>query len=158
MNNLFTLRKADLNDCQILLDWRNDDKIRKWCGDQSMIELSDHQKWFEKALLDDSVVIYMASDDSGQLIGTVRFNQIDLSSAMISINLSPEKIGAGYGSRLIEYASKYYLKQYPKVNEIQAEIMKVNEVSIRAFEKSGYVYCEVLLKNSIEFEKYIFSR
>jgi len=50
-NNLRQLQEEDL---AIILQWRNDDKIRHFMFNSDVIALADHQAWFQRTVKDES--------------------------------------------------------------------------------------------------------
>ena len=56
------LRRATLEDCEILYEWRNDELVRKNSFCQEYIEQEEHIKWLRNFLDDKLCRIYILID------------------------------------------------------------------------------------------------
>ncbi len=133
------LRGVKRDDCRDLWIWRNHPRARKWSFCHDAISYPDHEKWFAKKLGDRRARIYIAEDIRGRKIGQARF-EVFPSSAMISVNLNPMFYGRGFGSKVIEGATRTFLEERPQVKEITAEVNAANIASIKAFKRAGYEF------------------
>lgn len=129
------LRLADFSDKDILLEWRNNIKVREKSFNSRIISKEEHEKWFNEALTRKDVILLIGVLDKKR-IGVVRFN-INEKIAKISVNVEPESTGKGFGPILILKGLKF-LFENTECEEIIAEIKVDNIVSIKAFSKSGF--------------------
>jgi UDP-4-amino-4,6-dideoxy-N-acetyl-beta-L-altrosamine N-acetyltransferase len=75
MNNIITIRKLQINDLSMLLDWRNHADVRKYMLSQHEISPAEHLEWFECVSLDPSRHQLLVLD-GGIPFGFVQFSSI----------------------------------------------------------------------------------
>ncbi len=129
------LRNADISDKDILLEWRNNPKIREQSFNSEIISREEHEKWFNDVLKREDIILLIGVLENKK-IGQVRFNLND-EKAKISVNAAPEFIGKGLGHILIVKGCNFLFENTFCV-EIIAEIKPQNTASIKAFSKSGF--------------------
>jgi RimJ/RimL family protein N-acetyltransferase len=140
-------------------------QIMMWRNDPTTLSMSYHQEpkiwkdfWSEYL---DTYFLYapeiypLFAVSNGKKIGFLKFSPVnhpkDLSKLTvdISINLSPEIRGRGFGSKILT-ACRYFLKERG-VQSIYAEVLSHNTVSIKVFQSAGFLLIEQ--KNKIIDEK-----
>jgi UDP-2,4-diacetamido-2,4,6-trideoxy-beta-L-altropyranose hydrolase len=147
------LREASMDDSQMIWSWANDAVTREASFSSAPIPWETHSAWFSRKLTDPQHVMLIALSDSMEPLGQVRY-QIQGNEADISINLAPERRGAGYGSRILKLADKWLFRK-DVVKTIHAYIKPDNLASKKAFTKAGYVYRETTIVDSISAEHYV---
>jgi RimJ/RimL family protein N-acetyltransferase len=126
------LRKATLEDAEILLKWKNDSETRKWAMvTHDKIKIEDHIKWLDKhykeiAIITDGKVDY----------GNIRINKEEIAIVI-------DKKYRGYG-----IAKKVLAKI--KTNRI-AKIVDGNIASMRLFIGAGFKLVAHKYKNGIGY-------
>jgi len=140
-------RKADLSDMQKVYDWRNDVSVRKYSHNSEIIGFAQHQEWFKNVVKEPNRPILIGCIGNKEL-GVVRFDISD-NVAEISIYLTPDRQGMGYGAGLISAGEKWLKNQFPNVNKINAEILTENRASSKIFETCGYKSNTVIYQKSI---------
>ena len=131
-----SLRDATQDDCRDLWVWRNDPDIRKNSFNTQEIRFEEHQAWFQKAIGDKNIKIYIAEYENRFKAGQIRFDTKD--EVLININLNPDFLGKGLGSQLIAMSTKSFLQQNPGVKKVVAMVLEENDISKKAFQKAGY--------------------
>lgn len=144
---LFRLAVPD--DAKFFYDIRNEESVRKFSMNTEFIEYSQHEKWFTESLKNKKSVMLVAMSRDSKRIGYSRFNLGD-GIALISIGLSKEFRGKGYGTRVIKESCDLLLDNFG-VSRIAAQIKKDNLISIKAFEKAGFAKIKEC-KGIIDFE------
>lgn len=129
------LKRADISDKDILLEWRNHPKIREQCFNSEIISRETHEKWFNDVLKREDIILLIGVLENKK-IGQVRFN-LNNEKAKISVNVAPELIGKGLGPILIIKGCEFLFKN-TRCKEIIAEIKPHNIASIKAFAKAGF--------------------
>ena len=129
------IRRADISDKDILLEWRNNPKIREQSFNPKIISREEHEKWFNDLLKREDVILLIGILGNKK-IGQVRFN-LNNENAKISVNVAPEFIGKGLGPILIVKGCNF-LFENTNCNEITAEIKPHNTASIKAFSRAGF--------------------
>lgn len=141
------LRKATLNDADMLLGWRNAVENRRYSLDQKIINQEEHVNWLTEILSDSKMFLLIAESDKKPL-GVMRYDIIG-STATVSIYLKPGEAGKGIGSAILQNGCIWLRQQVPSVEIVEAKILSDNIASIKAFEKTGFkqsytVYKKVL--------------
>ena len=129
------LRPANQSDCGILLQWRNDPRIRKNFFNSESVEEGEHRRWFNALLKDDNKILLIGVLKEKR-VGQVRFDIHD-KMAKISINVSPKLLGKGLGPYLITKGCAYLFRK-TRVKEVIAEIKPENEVSRKSFQYADF--------------------
>jgi UDP-2,4-diacetamido-2,4,6-trideoxy-beta-L-altropyranose hydrolase len=130
------LRKATMEDCNSLYQWRNAEETRRFIFDPAPILLEEHRKWFVASLENHNRVL-LIGESNGVPVGVLRYD-ISGSNALISIYLVPGTQGQGIGTQLIRSGSRWLKENIPQILTIEAEVMSLNVPSIKAFINAGY--------------------
>ena len=131
------VRKATLNDLDLLFTWRNHPKIRSVSKNPELISYEEHSAWFKKAIGAEHYTILVASFQTGQDIGVIRFHQQG-TYAEISIYLDPEMLHQGIGAELLRLGEKWMLDNCSWLTEFRATVLGENMASHRLFQKAAY--------------------
>ena len=132
---------------EMLWEWRNDPITREMSNNNEKISWEDHSCWYEKVLLDNSRKLYLG-EERGIPIGVVRFDKCDNEEYVyeVSINISPESRGKGFGKKLITNGIRRLLKEVANCKLIRAEVKKENESSNKLFKSCGFTSIKVELE------------
>jgi UDP-2,4-diacetamido-2,4,6-trideoxy-beta-L-altropyranose hydrolase len=130
------LRLARRDDCALLWHWVNEPVVRAVSFSSEFIPWEQHVQWFESKINDENCQFFLAVNHQGAPIGQARFESQD-KEAIISTSIAKEFRGLGYGSLLIEMASRR-LFEITNVSQINAYVKIDNDLSKRAFAKAGY--------------------
>ncbi len=129
------LRHATFSDRDIVLEWRNNIKIRENSFNSQIISKEEHDKWFNDVLKRKDIILLIGLLGKKR-VGQIRFN-INKKIAKISVNVAQDSIGKCFGPILILKGSRF-LFENTDCKEIIAEIKADNIASIKAFSKSGF--------------------
>lgn len=127
--DLLVLRDATMEDCQLLLTWRNDADTRAASRNTAVVMEPTHRNWLVNTLKSDFHRLLIA-ELSGVPIGVIR---LDLEEECeISWTVAPEARGKGLGKRMVSAA----------VNTVTAPVKAVIRVgnvgSQKVAEASGF--------------------
>ena len=139
MANSIRLRKATLDDCRTLFDWRNDPVTVAMSLVSEPVPWENHVAWFESSLQNPKRHLLVA-ELAGQPVGTIRFDDVD-DTAEISITVSPDQRGKGMGTSLLD-AADGWAREELGLDRVIARIKETNPASIAIFKKSGYEITE----------------
>lgn len=139
MTNSIRLRKATLDDCRTLFDWRNDPVTVAMSLVSEPVPWENHVAWFEGSLSNPKRHL-LVGEFEDHLVGTIRFDLVD-DTAEISITVSPDQRGKGMGASLLGAADEWARTELG-LNHIIARIKENNPASIAIFKKSGYEITE----------------
>lgn len=131
------LRPVRQQDCKLLWEWANDSEVRAASFSSEPIPWEKHLQWFSNKFNDSNCYMFIILDNQDEAIGQVRFQRQDRNHAEISISLDKNKRCSGYGSRIIDIATKEIFTR-TSLQVVYAFIKPTNEISIGAFEKASF--------------------
>jgi len=132
-------RIANLDDSDLVLNWRNDPMVRKNSRDRSVVSAETHNSWFvDRIRKCVTEPIYIFSQDNHE-VGFTRLDLIDSETGKfeVSIAVRSEMRGKGYGSIILSMTVDA-ARQMTNAREITGNVRKDNYASIKLFERSGF--------------------
>lgn len=129
MHSDISLRRASMDDLEILLEWRNDSITREASHNTKEVTRDEHEQWLKATLNNPNRQLYIA-EENGTPVGTVRADFSD-GSYELSWTVSQEARGRGIGKRMVALLANQIK------NSIRAEIKVGNVASVRIAENSG---------------------
>jgi len=131
------IRKADITDIMDIYQWRNDRHSRSMFLNTSAVSLPEHTKWFETALKENSILVFIGINGAGK-IGITRFDlNVNTNSSEVSINLNPEMRGKNMSFDFLSSSIMIYKKDH--LVKLTATIKHENKASLRIFGKCGFL-------------------
>lgn len=127
------LREADINDAEIILEWRNDKFTRQHSFSKDTIDLETHLKWFHSKLSDENCFMYILIDNT-ERVGHLRIDKIN-DIGKISYMIAPDKRKMGYGKQIIKLVEK---AANSKINVLAGLVENFNEASRKCFIANDY--------------------
>lgn len=131
-----SLRKCSENDIMRVFKWSNDETVRKNSFNSERILFEDHKSWFLNKITDKNTLFLIALVNSVPA-GVIRYEKLE-SHAIVGLLVSKEFRGQNLAGKFLIESAKLYFKN--ATSPILAYIKKENIVSIRTFEKAGYLY------------------
>ena len=136
-----TLRKADINDAEILLEWRNDPDTIKNSVTQEKVSFFGHLAWLYRTLNDPNIELYIAVDNLVP-VGTIRLDYTEAGRGgmpeewVVGITVAPVARKKGYGLAILKEAIDNHRNR-----NFMALVRSTNLSSKTIFKKCGFVYC-----------------
>lgn len=130
------LRPACLEDVDLFYEWVNDPLVRKNSFHTDLIPRENHVSWFEKALGDVNVVIYVLMEGAAP-VGQIRFN-LDGDVAEIDYSISPQNRGRGLGRKILSLGIDAIKKDRPQVCRVIGQVKPGNKASASCFIENGF--------------------
>lgn len=158
LDNELTIKRADASDCRDIWQWRNHNEVRKWCFNKNEIPYDQHKAWFDKNIDNPRILLYVGLTPEGIKVGQVRFDLQENDESLVNVCVNPELFGKGYGTKLIDAATRKFMEQQASVGVIVAEIFDDNIASKKIFTKARYVYDKVVEKEGLKVNVYLFKR
>lgn len=137
----FIIKFAAIDDMKDVFDLSNDDLVRQNSFNQEKIDWENHQKWFKNKLRDENCIFIIIRDFNNNLISQIRFDKINDAEGDISISISPDFRGKGYGTKVLKAVSEKIISEQ-KIKKINAYVKNENIASKTIFEKAGYILME----------------
>lgn len=105
------LRRARIEDAQLLLSWRNDPETRLQSKSTEEISVEDHIQWLTKILKNSQIKLYIA--EVNQIpVGTVRSNRDRDGTLELSWTVAPIHRGKGLGKIMVmQFVQKLHPRQ-----------------------------------------------
>ncbi len=119
---------------KMVLEWRNNDNIRKWMIIKEKIELENHLKFID--ILSSRVdKKYFLVKQNGKAIGVIDFTNINQSSTEFGLYTNPNlrRIGKVLMNLILDYAFETL-----KVQKLIAYVSKDNSIAIKLYYKYGF--------------------
>lgn len=146
-----TIRHAESEDEQLLLDWANDPDTRRNAFSSKQISSDEHHKWFQGRLgMREKYILYIGETNAGEPCGQVRFEQAE-EKWEISYVVAPQYRGYGLGRVLLEAAIE---RLRAEIGEclLVAQVKTENVASRKNFDALGFLCI------SREPDRYIYVR
>jgi RimJ/RimL family protein N-acetyltransferase len=131
-----TLRHATTGDSDLLLAWRNDPVTIAMSMTPEPVTPEEHINWFSHALADDARTLLIAEADNTP-VGTVRLDTFADGEYEVSITVSPDHRGQGFGQAILAAANTLAFTALG-VHRLVATVKEDNHASRRIFERTGY--------------------
>jgi len=140
-----TLRAARTSDCTRLLEWVNSpDSLAAKLKTHAPIASVEHVRWFERAMADNDIVIYIVESD-GSACGQIRFTrQFDNEAStaphwLVDIFVCDSFRGAGVARSAMEKAMhRLLLDKRHTFAAFVAEVIHENPASLSLFHRLGF--------------------
>ena len=135
------LRRAELEDSDLVLGWRNDAEAIRQSVSGSAVEAAVHQLWFEGVLQSSTTMLLIAETElkTGITpIGMCRFDLLKAGVFAVSINMGPNFRGRGLGGTVLQSGIAFLKGEVSVPLAIEAVVHESNSPSLRVFEKTGF--------------------
>lgn len=126
------------SDVQMVLDWRNDSKVRVWSYNPELISRQDHKKFIHN-LLSRLDIGYWLIKKGDQFIGVFNLSRCNFveKQAYLGTDVAPDLIGKGYG-RMVMDCIEYIALTVLGFNTLKLEVLENNINAISLYEKCAY--------------------
>lgn len=154
----YALRRASMDDMDMLFSWANDTTVRKNSFHSEPIPYEEHVRWFHNMMESDDAFQYIFVETDGSEskdIGQIRLNinsdsdfDSDIDSdidaeearAYIGYSIAGEYRGRGLAAvmlDLIKDEAAHVLKQ-KGISRLIGQVKPENKASLKAFERAGF--------------------
>jgi UDP-4-amino-4,6-dideoxy-N-acetyl-beta-L-altrosamine N-acetyltransferase len=118
----------------LVLQWRNDDRIRRYMKNTAVIPYSTHSEFIENLKVNNNKHYFLVLDDE-LCIGTINLNKIDRYTAEGGLLKNPD-LKEPVGTKLISCLEREAVKH--NYSAILLEVQKSNLKAQQLYEKAGY--------------------
>lgn len=136
MKNLI-IRPTVIKDARGIYDIRNHPISRQFSNNQEEICYEFHKDWFANRYFGGKPHVCYILEENNEVIGYCRFDySLDGKDEFIlSIAIHPDKLGRGYGTKLLEES----LIKFGSDKKIVAEVLNENLISQKLLKRQGFI-------------------
>lgn len=135
MNKVF-LRKATMEDIDLIFAWANDEDERRNSFNPEKIPYADHCRWYKNKMTSDDTFIFIMMQEDKPL-GQCRI-EIEGEEALISYFIDKNFRNQGLGKKILELLHEEVKSNFSKVRVLMAQVKEDNIPSRKVFESLGY--------------------
>jgi RimJ/RimL family protein N-acetyltransferase len=129
---LVILRKAGIEDSDLLFAWRNDEATRLNSLNSAPVKAEEHARWLGRSLRSTDRSLFIV-EESGIPVGTVRIDSLPDGQKDLSWTIAPERRRTGIGKQAVQKA----VDAHPDWDFV-ARIKSTNAASIKIAEHAGF--------------------
>lgn len=134
--NKLEIRKATIEDLDLIFGWANDEEGRRNSFNQEKIPYEDHCAWYKKKMESKESVIYILMLDDVPA-GQCRLD-FEGTKGLISYFVDKEYRGRGYGKKILSLVYEKVKDDFPDAASFVAQVKEGNAASQRVFLSLGY--------------------
>ena len=133
------LRRMEHTDLDMVLKWRNSERIRQAMYTDHVITHDEHYAWFERVTRNDMTMPFVF-ECQGRPLGVVNVGDIDRRNlrCMWGFYIGDENAPRGSGTAM-GYLALEYLFEKEKFHRVMGEALVDNEASIKYHRRLGFV-------------------
>ena len=151
--NFGNLRSIEESDLQLILNWRNDEKVRKNMYNENLISHTEHVNWWNSILISDNKK-YLIYENFSIPLGVIGFTEIDKKNLKVNWNFYSNPVApVGIGS-FMEFLALDYAFSILEVNKVNCEVLIQNKSVIALHEKFGFKIEGVLTDHILKNDKF----
>lgn len=153
--NRFLLRDIQQDDLELILRWRNSDRIRINMYNDRIISWEEHFAWFN-SLKNRADSIYKVYEHNGNPTGLVYFTDIDKKNGLCfwGFYIGRETVERGSGA-IMGFLGLEYAFEVMNIRKICGESFVFNQSSIRFHYKLGFSQEGLFLRHIFRNEVYV---
>jgi UDP-4-amino-4,6-dideoxy-N-acetyl-beta-L-altrosamine N-acetyltransferase len=150
----YKLRVLEEKDLEMILKWRNSDRVRLNMYTDQIISLSDHLNWFQRTKSNQSS-IYLICEFQNNPIGLISFTEMDLINQKsywafyLGETISPKGSGVAMEFLALEYAFEAI-----NIRKLCCEIFVFNNPVVKLHSKFGFLQESYFKEHILKDNKY----
>jgi UDP-4-amino-4,6-dideoxy-N-acetyl-beta-L-altrosamine N-acetyltransferase len=152
MDDVITIRNMGAEDVELVFEWRNDPRVRKYMFNSDPIELNDHAAWFDKMCQNPQRHLLLVCKGV-KPFGFVQFNINECRKVadwgFYVDPISPKGQGAVLGHAALNYGFKTL-----SLNKIYGQVLVENSKSLAFHKKLGFTEEEIFQTQHFSANKY----
>lgn len=135
----YSIRPIEIIDKDLILRWRNSDRVRSNMYNDHVISQEEHDAWFSRALIDANAT-YLVFLHEAKPIGFASFTNISVAHSRChwAFYLGEVDVPRGCGS-VMEFFALDYAFHTLKIRKLCCEVFAFNGGVIKLHEKFGFV-------------------
>jgi UDP-4-amino-4,6-dideoxy-N-acetyl-beta-L-altrosamine N-acetyltransferase len=134
----YQLRPLQESDLEMVLSWRNSERVRANMYTDHIISLEEHQTWFKK-IKDAPTVDYLICEFQNHPIGLVNFTNIDKNNNKCywGFYLGETATPLGSGGAL-SFISMEYIFEIVDIRKVCSEVLSFNNKSLKLHKRLSF--------------------
>ncbi len=133
------LRPINLADLELILKWRNSDRIRQNMYTDRIIMIEEHRAWFDRSLLENSCQ-HLIYEYQKQPLGVVNINQIDTRNGLCSWGFYVGDASAQRNTGLaMGFLAINHIFEKLSLRKISSEAFAFNQASVNYHLRLGFI-------------------
>jgi len=131
----YQLRKLEKSDLEMVLNWRNSERIRSNMYTDHVITLDEHLAWYER-IKENKTCVYLICEYKNKPIGLVSFTNIDKNNNKCywGFYLGELETPLGSGS-VLGFLSMEYIYEIVEIRKVCSEVLAFNKKSLNLHKK-----------------------
>ncbi|MGD6894409.1 UDP-4-amino-4,6-dideoxy-N-acetyl-beta-L-altrosamine N-acetyltransferase [Bacillus infantis] len=148
------LKNISEDDLQTILDWRNNESIRKVMYNSKIISKEEHVNWYKGIKVSKTNLSKIFYYDNIPY-GVLNINKVDRTNSKcewgfyIGVNHAPKGIGT-----ILGYTSLNYIFGELSIRKLCAEVLSFNDKSVKFHQKLGFSQEGLLRKQIFKYDRY----
>ena len=150
------LRKMEEKDISRIYKYIHLDYVKKYFPDKEAEQWEAHRRWYSFVINSPTYLFYTIESLGRDFLGTVKFELVTKTKAVMSIYLVDKIRGKGYSETVIINSINELCFEKPNIKKISAYVLEENEISQKVFLKIGFKRKKIEEYNGTEhilFEK-----
>jgi len=150
----YRLRKIAEEDLELILQWRNSDKIRRNMYGDHIINMAEHKSWFNH-LGKSTDAVYLVFEFLLKPIGMVYFTDIDRKNnkCFFGFYLGEDHLPLGTGTVMGLLGTEYAFETL-KIRKLCGEAFQFNTSSVKLFKRLGFFEEGLFIKHVLKKGRY----
>ncbi len=134
----YRLRPIEERDLELVLQWRNSDRIRRYMYRDTIIEMDEHREWYSR-LAGNADAVYLLFEANHTPLGVVNFTDIDRINGRCfwGFYLGEEHLPRGTGTIMGVLGLEYAFETL-KIRKLCGEVFGFNSSSLKFFKRLGF--------------------
>lgn len=134
------LRKMEEKDISNIYKYIHLDYVKKYFPDKEEEQWEAHRRWYSFVINSPTYLFYTIESLGRDFLGTVKFELVTKTRAIISIYLVKKVRGKGYSEAAVHHSIEELKFERPQVKKVCAYILEENEISKKVFLKNDFVF------------------
>lgn len=119
----------------LILEWRNDDSVRKFMVERKIISHEEHLLYLESLEYMQNKRCFLVKEKE-QYLGVIEFCDIQNASSEIALSKNPDALHVG--KKLMECID-YIAREVLHLKKLTLSVLNYNEIAIALYIKEGFV-------------------
>jgi UDP-4-amino-4,6-dideoxy-N-acetyl-beta-L-altrosamine N-acetyltransferase len=150
----YQLSKLEKSDLEMVLNWRNSERIRANMYTDYVISLEEHLGWYER-IKRDKTCIYLICEYHNKPIGLINFTNIDKKNNKCYWGFYLGEINAPLGSgSALGFLSMEYIYEVINIRKVCSEVLEFNKKSLNLHKKLNFQEEGIFRKHIYKNDKY----